>query len=44
MTVDLGDSANTILTVMADDDPALDDGMTATATITIESAERRGYR
>ena len=38
MTVDLGGSANTILTVMADDDPALDDGMTATATITIESA------
>ena len=37
-TVDLGGSANTILTVMADDDPALDDGMTATATITIESA------
>ena len=36
--VDLGDSANTILTVMADDDPALDDGMTATATVTIESA------
>ena len=38
MTVDLGGSANTILTVMADDDPALDDGMTATATLTIESA------
>ena len=36
--VDLDGSANTILTVMADDDPALDDGMTATATITIESA------
>ena len=36
--VELGDSANTILTVMADDDPALDDGMTATATLTIESA------
>ena len=37
--VELGDSANTILTVMADDDPALDDGMTATATLTIESAD-----
>ena len=37
-TVDLDGGANTILTVMADDDPALDDGMTATATITIESA------
>ena len=36
--VDLAGSANTILTVMADDDPALDDGMTATATVTIESA------
>ena len=36
--VDLGGSANTILTVMADDDPALDDDMTATATVTIESA------
>ena len=37
-TVDLDGGANTILTIMADDDPALDDGMTATATITIESA------
>ena len=37
--VELGDSANTILTVMADDDPALDDGMTATATLTIEEAD-----
>ena len=36
--VDLGDSANTILTISADSDRALEDGMTATATITIESA------
>jgi hypothetical protein len=36
--VALGDSANTILTISADSDRALEDGMTATATITIESA------
>ena len=36
--VELGDSANTILTISADSDRALEDGMTATATITIESA------
>ena len=36
--VDLGGSANTILTVSADSDRALEDGMTATGTLTIESA------
>ena len=36
--VDLGGSANTILTISADSDRALEDGMTATATISIESA------
>ena len=36
--VDLMDSANTILTVKADSDRALEDGMTSTGTITIESA------
>ena len=37
-SVDLGGSANTILTISADSDRALETGMTATATITIESA------
>ena len=36
--VDLGDSANTILTINADSDRALEDGMTSSATLTIESA------
>ena len=36
--VDLGGSANTILTISADSDRALEDGMTSSATITIESA------
>ena len=36
--VDLGDSANTILTISADSDAALEDGMTSSATLTIESA------
>ena len=36
--VSLGDSANTILTINADSDRALEDGMTSTATLTIESA------
>ena len=36
--VSLGDSANTILTISADSDAALEDGMTSSATITIESA------
>ena len=36
--VDLGGSANTILTISADSDRALEDGMTSTATLTIESA------
>ena len=36
--VDLGGSANTILTVSADSDRYLEDGMTSTATLTIESA------
>ena len=36
--VDLGGSANTILTVNADSDRALEDGMTSSATLTIESA------
>ena len=36
--VDLGGSANTILTVSADSDRELEDGMTSTATLTIESA------
>ena len=36
--VDLGGSANTILTISADSDRALEDGMTSTGTITIESA------
>ena len=33
-----GDSANTILTISADSDRALEDGMTSSATLTIESA------
>ena len=36
--VDLGGSANTILTISADGDAALEDGMTSSATLTIESA------
>ena len=36
--VDLGGSANTILTISADSDRALEDGMTSSATLTIESA------
>ena len=36
--VALGDSANTILTISADSDAALEDGMTSSATLTIESA------
>ena len=36
--VSLGDSANTILTISADSDRALEDGMTSSATLTIESA------
>ena len=36
--VDLGGSANTILTVSADSDRALEDGMESTGTLTIESA------
>ncbi len=36
--VDLGGSANTILTISADSDAALEDGMTSSATLTIESA------
>ena len=36
--VELGDSANTILTISADSDAALEDGMTSSATLTIESA------
>ena len=36
--VDLMGSANTILTISADSDRALEDGMTSTGTITIESA------
>ena len=36
--VDLMDSANAILTVSADSDPALEDGMTSMATLKIESA------
>ena len=36
--IDLGGSANTILTISADSDRALEDGMTSTATITIEEA------
>ena len=36
--VDLGGSANTILTISADSDRALEDGMTSSATIMIESA------
>ena len=36
--VALGDSANTILTISADGDAALEDGMTSSATLTIESA------
>ena len=40
--VDLGGSANTILTVSADSDRALEDGMTATGTLTIESANGAG--
>ena len=39
--VDLGGSANTILTISADSDRALEDGMTSTATVTIESANGR---
>ena len=42
-TVDLDGGANTILTSMADDDPALTVSISATATLTIESAQR-GYR
>ena len=34
----LGASANTILTISADSDAALEDGMTSSATLTIESA------
>ena len=37
-TVDLGGSANTILTISADSDAALEDGMTSTGTITLMSA------
>ena len=36
--VDLMDSANAILTVSADSDRALEDGMTSMATLKIESA------
>ncbi len=36
--VDLMDSANTILTISADSDRDLEDGMTSTGTLTIESA------
>ena len=36
--VDLGGSANTILTISADSDAALEDGMTSSGTISIESA------
>ena len=36
--VDLMDSANAILTVSADSDPALEDGMTSMGTLKIESA------
>ena len=36
--VDLEGSANTILTIMADEDSALHDGVTASATLKIESA------
>ena len=36
--IDLGGSANTILTISADSDAALEDGMTSTATVTIEEA------
>ena len=36
--VDLMGSANTILTISADSDRALEDGMTSSATLTIESA------
>ena len=36
--VDLGGSANTILTISADSDRALEDGMTSTGMLTIESA------
>ena len=38
LEVDLMDSANAILTVSADSDPALEDGMTSMATLKIESA------
>ena len=42
--VDLMGSANTILTVSADSDRALEDGMTSMATLTIDERQRRGHR